>query len=139
MPSNRFKNQPFQPLQLVFSKIPLSKNLHHIETSRNIILNLKILFIWFCCIICVQSINKMNLLWIMFIFYRNEPSDFTCKFLDWCLHDTSFSSNKFLSKLYNLRHLIFRNKVDILVEKLFKQEDCTYRKLKIYHRSITNF
>ena len=139
MPSNRFKNQLFRPLQLVFSKIPLSKNLHHIETSRNIILNLKILFIWFCCIICVQSINKMNLLWIMFIFYRNEPSDFTCKFLDWCLHDTSFSSNKFLSKLYNLRHLIFRNKVDILVEKLFKQEDCTYRKLKIYHRSITNF
>ena len=50
-----------------------------------------------------------------------------------------FFMKQVFEQIIYLRDLIFRNKVDILVEKLFKQEDCTYRKLKIYHRSITNF
>ena len=55
-----------------FSNTPFSKNLYRVETSQNVTLNLNILFICFCSIVWVQSINEMNLLWIMCILYRTS-------------------------------------------------------------------
>ena len=107
--------------------------MYRIETSQNITLNLNILFICFCHIVWVQSINEVNLLWIMLVLYRNWLPDLNAYNLISVCMIRVFSWNRFWTNYNTLRNLIFwlsvnnlRTILEVLVEKhrLFNDKFC---------------